>query len=569
MMTKIKGQKIIIYLLIIILLVFYLALSSSLYWTYQSFKAMKNLDLKRGELYAKKAQFLPRLLNKLSFEKIPCLVIWHESLSSIVYANDLITNGQLLIAENFLSNNEGEIKNQNNSQLIKKDLEKINESLNKIDKAIYESFIIYSATLLNSDFENTAIALHEKLELAINLTELGQYLITEQKYLLIILQNNDELRASGGFMGSYINLQLLEGQVLPFSINDIYSAAGQYRGYKPAPPGMSEYLSAGQGMSLVDANWSADFPTAANEILSFFQEIYSEEYDGLIAVNSSLIERLLSFTGPIYLPDYQKTISADNFAQLAREDRQNFFPGSTAKSDFLNSAMNNLKIKLSQMNQEEMQQLLRTLQTATIEKDLLFYSQDSHIENILQNWQIAGQMLNIDLNCPYYYLVESNVGINKANQLVERSVELQNIDQNTNYKVTFSNHNQDLDYENLNPNLLTATHLNYVNYLRLYLSKNAQVETVTINGQKHDFRQTLVKNSQNQEFLEVALLIVVWAQEKTEVEFKIKQNTTSCFQIQKQAGVKEIPVTINYQGVKQSLNLKNDQTVFFDQEQLQ
>ena len=62
---------------------------------------------------------------------------------------------------------------------------------------------------------------------------------------------------------------------------------------------------------------------------------------------------------------------------------------------------------------------------------------------------------------------------------------------------------------------------------------------------------------------------MVWAQEKTEVEFKIKQNTTSCFQIQKQAGVKEIPVTINYQGVKQSLNLKNDQTVFFDQEQLQ
>lgn len=546
-------------ILIFLLLLFCSFTARSLYFSQQALAALKNFDFKRGELAAEKALPWPRFLNNLTLQLSPALVIWDESLTTIIVAQATLSQSQALLQNGLLTNNWSGQEQQQQLSIIRKNLEKINISLDKIDTAINKSLIL---KILPQKYAQQLVARQQQLQNLKKLIGLALYLSSDERNMLIILQNNDELRATGGFMGSYIDLQLAAGLPLPFTIDDIYTAAGQYRGYMEAPAGVKEYLSSGRGWGLADANWSADFPQAAATILEFFANVKEKKYDGVIALNSSVIEKLLAVTGPLYLADYKATVSADNFAQLARVDRQNFFPGSTAKTDFLNAVFSNLRIKLAQT---DLQLLWQTLQQVAEEKELLLYSPEPAIETTLKDWQTTGQLGNPYPDSHYYYLVESNVGINKANSLVERQVNIERNQEKTRLSITFSNRNPDVNIPNSNPNLLTATHLNYVNYLRLYLPAETQIQEVKIDGQRQSFSQQTITTSRNQQLTEVSILVVVWAGQDSLVEFIFKepaslQNSSSTY-LQKQPGVSVIPYSITVNGQSTKLELRQDQLI--------
>ncbi|HCX28112.1 MAG TPA: hypothetical protein DHI91_03160, partial [Candidatus Portnoybacteria bacterium] len=53
-----------------------------------------------------------------------------------------------------------------------------------------------------------------------------------------------------------------------------------------------------------DANWFADFPSSAKKIMSFYEKAGGSTADGVISLTPTIIERLLSMTGPIEMPAY-------------------------------------------------------------------------------------------------------------------------------------------------------------------------------------------------------------------------------------------------------------------------
>jgi hypothetical protein len=129
---------------------------------------------------------------------------------------------------------------------------------------------------------------------------------------LLVFQNSTELRPTGGFMGSIAQLTLDRGDLIqlvvpgggPYDLRDQLTT-------RAIPPVPLQLVAS--RWEFQDANWFPDFPAAANKIRRFWSEAGQPTVDGVVAINLGVMEKLLALTGPIDMPDYHVTVTADNF----------------------------------------------------------------------------------------------------------------------------------------------------------------------------------------------------------------------------------------------------------------
>jgi hypothetical protein len=139
----------------------------------------------------------------------------------------------------------------------------------------------------------------------------------DKRYLLVF-QNNAEKRASGGFMGSFAVVDMSKGEIK----NILVPKGGTY----DTEAGLSEKVVAPEPLWLLnplwhlwDANWWPNWPTTAKKIEWFYEKSNGPTVDGVISLTPTVIERLLTVTGPIDMSkDYGVIISADNFWQVTQ-----------------------------------------------------------------------------------------------------------------------------------------------------------------------------------------------------------------------------------------------------------
>ncbi len=133
----------------------------------------------------------------------------------------------------------------------------------------------------------------------------------EPRTYLIVFQNEAELRPSGGFMGSFAELTLDRGAIKHLNVpgGGPYDLRSQLtKRWRPPEP----LQLVGARWEFQDANWSPDFGETARTINTFWSESGQPTLDGIIAVNSSILPKLMKLTGPITLDTYGKTVTADN-----------------------------------------------------------------------------------------------------------------------------------------------------------------------------------------------------------------------------------------------------------------
>jgi hypothetical protein len=131
-----------------------------------------------------------------------------------------------------------------------------------------------------------------------------------RRYLLVF-QNHAELRPTGGFMGSVAEITLDRGEVkrVHFPGGGPYDLRSQLLA-RVLPPEPLRLVAS--RWEFQDANWFPDFPTAAKKIRWFWSKSGQSTVDGVIAVNATMLEKVLAITGPIDLPEYGKTVTAEN-----------------------------------------------------------------------------------------------------------------------------------------------------------------------------------------------------------------------------------------------------------------
>jgi len=332
----------------------------------------------------------------------------------------------------------------------------------------------------------------------------------------VLFQNNMELRATGGFIGSFAILSFENGKLYDMPIYDVYDADGQLKGHVEPPAAIKDILGEANWY-LRDSNFDPDFPTSARRAEWFIKKSLNQDLDGTIAVNVNTLVSLLRAVGPIVVADYNETISGDNLYERAQFHAEvNFFPGSTQKKEFLSTVANSLFAALPTLGGNLGLKAVEALSNTVEEKDTLVSLTSQATEHIFQTFGWNGQVS--DLPCPtsltchkdYAMVVDSNFGVNKANYFIKRNIE-EVITFDKNLAVS---HVLRVSYHNTSTSTAWPAGT-YKNYQRLYLPVGSNITGITVGDKQLTSKEYAIASEHGK--LVVSYLVLVPVNDKTEV----------------------------------------------------
>ncbi len=299
-----------------------------------------------------------------------------------------------------------------------------------------------------------------------------------RKYLFLF-QNNQEMRATGGFIGTYGILDIFEGRIRKFFIDGIFNPDGQLR-EKVVPPVPIQKISA--AWSLHDSNWFPDFPTSAEKAIWFYEKTGGPTVDGVITMTPNVLKELLAITGPIEMPEYEVTIDENNFVEKVQyEVEVDYDKELNEPKKILSDLAPRILDKI--FNAKNFSDIARTSQALMknlSEKQILMYSRNYEIETRLSRLGWSGEVLRT--NKDYISVINTNINGFKTDGVVEEKIshtaEIQP-DGSIVDSVTISRHHKggDTDYE----------WWNKVNadYMRVYVPKGSRL--VSAEGNTREF----------------------------------------------------------------------------------
>ncbi len=147
------------------------------------------------------------------------------------------------------------------------------------------------------------------------LAQLRLYLgCDEERTFLVLLQDNAELRPSGGFWGSYGVLKVKSGEISSFTTANSYDLDLQNEGKYDAPAS-TEGIFENQ-WRFWNSNWWPDFKQSADQGLFFMSQVQpTNQFDAVIGVNIDYLLELLKITGDVKVPGYDFSVNQNNFVQ--------------------------------------------------------------------------------------------------------------------------------------------------------------------------------------------------------------------------------------------------------------
>lgn len=364
------------------------------------------------------------------------------------------------------------------------------------------------------------------------------------KTFLILFQNNTELRPTGGFIGSFGWITFSEGKLIDFKTEDVYTADGQLKGHVPPPDPIKKYLQQ-ENWYLRDSNFDPDFAVSASQAEWFLKKEMNLNFDGVIAVDLNSVQEILRAIDGVYLTDYKEEITAENlFLKTQSATELNFFPGSTQKRDFLGSLARSLFIKLTS-NKVQMNKLLMSLKTSLDQKNILLYFHNEEAQFIVEKANWAGRIgtvncQNTECNTDYLMINEANLGINKGNFLIDRSVDLTLLKNGDNLE-----HNLIINYKNDSPNDVFPAG-QYFSYTRILLPQDINLTGVWIDQEPVSKEDLTVGLYQDKKLLGFPFKIEAKTSRNVKIQYNklINYKNKMEFLIQKQPGIKSFPLNL-------------------------
>ena len=279
------------------------------------------------------------------------------------------------------------------------------------------------------DFKNIFEAVLNDLQ---NLSDLGSSLkeifgAQGQRRYLLVFQNPAELRPTGGFMGSFAIMDVKNGQILNLEVppGGTYDLQGQLDQFVIPP---TPLLLSNKRWEFQDANWFPDFSVSAQKILWFYRHSRNITADGVIAINASVLERLLAITGPISDSKRGLTISADNALPTIQKVVENGPEKNTNKPKQILSDLAPQFIEhFKNSEPKDLLPLLTNLQDALSKKEIQAYFTDQTAQNAVDQMGWSGKILPTNSNQDYLAVFNTNVQGQKSDARIKQDISHQTI----------------------------------------------------------------------------------------------------------------------------------------------
>ncbi len=246
---------------------------------------------------------------------------------------------------------------------------------------------------------------------------------------LVLVQNSDELRPTGGFISSFGRVEISHGVVISMTFQDSY-ATDDFSKYYPDPPQpLYDYMSSEQWL-FRDANWSPDFPTTARDAIRLYQISRPERIDGIVGIDQKAVQLMMAGLEPLQVEGISEPVTSANVKQLFQIARdpgqdvsqpQDLRKWALARKQFI-GATAKAAVDRILSGKVNWTRLAQGMSQALEDRELLIFTTGPEsVELQHSNWDGSLRQDGGD----FLMIVDSNVGFSKANALIEQKADYQ------------------------------------------------------------------------------------------------------------------------------------------------
>ncbi len=317
--------------------------------------------------------------------------------------------------------------------------------------------------------------LEQIVEKAIPFLEIAPGLVgyPEEKTYLFLLQNNSELRPTGGFIGTYGILVLKNGDIKEFKTDNIYNLDVPVKNelFIDPPEPFATYLGSTQWF-MRDANWNPDFPTTAEKVEEFYhlENGPIDHIDGVIAMTPEVIHDLLGLTGPITIDGDEYTV--DNLTEKLQYQVEVGYQlegiSDSARKEVVGKLANELMSRMLNLPKNKWGDLWKVSVENLDQKHLLIYSKDEKTQQLVDQLGWDGAIKQTDQD--YVSVIDANLAALKTDRVMTKNLSYAVTKEDSKYKVV-------LTMKYYNDGVFDTFTTRYRSYTRVYVPAGSELIT--------------------------------------------------------------------------------------------
>ncbi|MEI8361201.1 MAG: DUF4012 domain-containing protein [bacterium] len=272
------------------------------------------------------------------------------------------------------------------------------------------------------------------LNIAVPLSEILPLLAghPNKSTMLVLMQNQDELRPTGGFIGTYGILETDEGDINRFETHDVYHLdmpVQKLVNVVPPDP-IEKYLN--KKWYFRDSNWSPDWPTTSRKVQDFYHlennlltgknqiNNFNGTFTGVMAISPNMIIRLLDVVGSVNIG--KDVYDSKNFSKLLEYKVEKGYMAegkpSWQRKEVIGDIVKQMKIKLFDLSLEKFPEMIAAIDQGLTSRDLLFYFNNPVAQKAITAKGWSGEIKNTSSD--YIFYVDANMASLKTDAVISR-----------------------------------------------------------------------------------------------------------------------------------------------------
>lgn len=306
-----------------------------------------------------------------------------------------------------------------------------------------------------------------------------------KKTYAVLIQNDLELRPTGGFVQNVVLLTFNRGVLVDSQVYSTYEIDNKLASNVKPPDEIKQVLGE-QRWFLRDSNWNPDLSATAKQVNWFIEESLGRSVDGVIALNYSTISNLLKVTGPLTLSEFNEEVTDKNIYDKLEFHAEGKVQNTAGKKvEYTTVLLTQLIAQLKKLDAEKVTTLMDLLYQDLQHHELAwvpFQKDDAQVFKEL-GWdgstvipKCPSQFLENTCVLDALYQVDANVGINKVNGYLEKKIKDQiQIGQKV---IT---HQRSITYTN-NAKLDLWPQGTYRAYIKFFMPAEAALQSIQLNS---------------------------------------------------------------------------------------
>lgn len=254
---------------------------------------------------------------------------------------------------------------------------------------------------------------------------------TPVKRYMIIMQNDKEIRPTGGFMTNYATFKIANGLLdSDFTSKDMYSVdltldlIDATYDFPDPPAAYTKYLLVERWYAR-DMNYSPDFVTSMDQFLRFYNmagridPVEIKPVDGIFAIDTQVISELLEVTGPVTVNGITYTkdnvvLELERIASLALKEQ-------AGRKRVLGYLMKAMLTNVFESDKNLWPKLIDKAASLAARRHVQVYVFDPEAQVLVDKYEMGGRIKQ-DTKGDYSMVVSTNLGGDKTNWFVKKSV---------------------------------------------------------------------------------------------------------------------------------------------------